>query len=279
MGIRAGTSSLIAGCIVASRYAGHGILGADIPPTSIFANDLTIDPAKEYRYEVTSVPFGLHITVNEDGTYIATADADGTYVVEGTAYEDGVAFGTPTITLFFGDVGIVASGIPSAEAFGEPAIAAAVAPAGVASAEAFGSPSVAAVIAAASIASGEAFGVPEVGDHVIVATGIASAEAFGVPTVGDLPAPAASPNYLGGGPRRPRLKQPRATPAEVRQIPAHALRVVGIGSEEAFGRPSVVASLGTRSVGSSDASFGRPRVRRLPTTAQLIDEMAWLMQR
>jgi hypothetical protein len=89
---------------------------------------------------------------------------DETGVVEGWFDDD--LIGAPLST------GIVAAGIPSAEAFGQPSLAATITAAGIATAEAFGQPSLAAAIMAAGIASAEAIGRPIIGAAVVAAAGM-----------------------------------------------------------------------------------------------------------
>ena len=79
---------LIAGCWISSAYAGHGVIGADVPITgtdgaSIISRATAVNPTKEYRLLVVSLPAGF--TLNEDGS--------GTGTIAGVAvlrmYEDG----------------------------------------------------------------------------------------------------------------------------------------------------------------------------------------------
>lgn len=117
---------------------------------------------------------------------------------------------------------IGAGQIASAEAFGQPAVAAEVDPAGIVTAQAFGQPSLAPAISATGIPSAEAPGQPAVAAE-IDATGIATAEAFGLPTA------------------------------------AAEVDAAGVVSTEAFGAPGVAAELDTAGIQSAEA-FGLPFV-------------------
>lgn len=105
MALRADTTSLVPGKLVASRYAGLGVLGANVSGDGTSGASLRykdgLDPAKEYRYVPSYIPPGLTATFHEDLSVEASA-ADGVYVVEGAAYEDGAAYGAPTATFTFG---------------------------------------------------------------------------------------------------------------------------------------------------------------------------------
>jgi len=92
------SSGIISGAWVSSAYPGHGILGAYVPVTgtnggSIIALCTTVDPAKEYRLEVVSLPSGM--TLNEDGSGSGTASG----VASLRIFEDGIDLGLFTVTI------------------------------------------------------------------------------------------------------------------------------------------------------------------------------------
>lgn len=83
------STHIVPGAWVSSAYAGHGILGAYVPVTgtrggSIIAQAVTVDPAKEYRLFVVTLPAGF--TLNEDGSGTGTASG----VASLRLYADGV---------------------------------------------------------------------------------------------------------------------------------------------------------------------------------------------
>lgn len=74
-----------------SRYDGLGVLGADIPASSLFRQELaSIDDAAEYRIEIISLP--VSFDVSEDGV-ITHAAQDGRYLITAKIYCDGVLIG------------------------------------------------------------------------------------------------------------------------------------------------------------------------------------------
>lgn len=92
MSLRADTSPLITGALVASIYAGHGVLGSAIITNgsqgygSVFSESFnTYSSSKEYRLLIVSIP--ANATLNEDGS--------GTYTPPGgigylRMFEDGI---------------------------------------------------------------------------------------------------------------------------------------------------------------------------------------------
>lgn len=107
------STELVPGGWLSSAYAGHGILGADVPTeglhgASAILNDLVDLPADltvELRLYLELVPPGLtSFDMGEDGSITAEAPAAGTYVGTGRLYAAGVDRGTAPITLIFGNV-------------------------------------------------------------------------------------------------------------------------------------------------------------------------------
>lgn len=94
-----------------SGDGGLGVLGSSIPSTGangpgILYSGLSLpaDAGSEFRVVLTSVPAGLTIFVEEDSSFTASAVADGTYVCTYDAYQDGVLYGSSTLTLLWGAV-------------------------------------------------------------------------------------------------------------------------------------------------------------------------------
>jgi hypothetical protein len=92
MSLRADTSPLITGALVASKFAGHGILGSAVITSGsqgygslISAALPTFDSAKEYRLLIVSLPSTA--TLNEDGSGFDTPPGG---VATLRMYEDGV---------------------------------------------------------------------------------------------------------------------------------------------------------------------------------------------
>lgn len=92
MSLRADTSPLITGALVASVYAGHGILGSAVITSGsqgygslISAALPTFDSAKEYRLLIVSLPSTA--TLNEDGSGFDTPPGG---IATLRMYEDGV---------------------------------------------------------------------------------------------------------------------------------------------------------------------------------------------
>jgi hypothetical protein len=92
MSLRADTTQLISGALVASKYAGHGVLGSAIVTSGsqgfgslISASLPTYSSDKEYRLLIVSAPSTA--TINEDGSGFDTPPG-GVAVLR--MYEDGV---------------------------------------------------------------------------------------------------------------------------------------------------------------------------------------------
>lgn len=121
--------------------------------------------------------------------------------------------------------------IPSAEAFGQPAVALDIAAMGIAGAEVFGTPEITATVdGVGQIPSEEAFGLPTVSigvpaQEITGVGGIASEEAFGQPMVEAQPVV-----VFGGGVISWPVPKPQAH---------DVFGVGGIASEEVFGRPTI----------------------------------------
>lgn len=91
---------------LSSGYAGHGILGADIPSTgdnggSPVLND-SISPSAEYRWTVETPPASGTLNLFEDCSFEYDNATAGTYNFVYRLYEDGVSQGTATVTLQIG---------------------------------------------------------------------------------------------------------------------------------------------------------------------------------
>lgn len=83
------STQLFSGAWLTTLYVGHGIKGAAIVNNgtnggSIIGAATTIDPAKEYRLQVVSLPSGF--TLNEDGS--GQAATAGVAVLK--LFEDGI---------------------------------------------------------------------------------------------------------------------------------------------------------------------------------------------
>jgi hypothetical protein len=109
---------LVPGGWLSSAYAGHGILGADVPamglhgPSAILNDlvDIPADLSAELRLYLETSPPGLtSFWMDEDGSIIATG-APGSYVGLGRLFADGVDRGTASITINFGSVYSVSLG-------------------------------------------------------------------------------------------------------------------------------------------------------------------------
>jgi hypothetical protein len=104
--IRCDTVSLIPGTVVCGDR-GHGVLAAGIasgfPIASLLEDEVDVsDPVgTEYMVRILTVPVGLTIEVDEDGSYVATG-ADGTYVGDKRTYKNGVAEPDTTYTINIG---------------------------------------------------------------------------------------------------------------------------------------------------------------------------------
>lgn len=96
-------SSPISGKFVVKKYAGRGILGADIPTTgdnggSPVLND-GINPTSEYYWRVETAPSAGVLTIYPDLTFEfdATVVSDGSYPWVYRLFEDGTDDGTATV--------------------------------------------------------------------------------------------------------------------------------------------------------------------------------------
>ena len=83
------STQLFSGAWLTTAYAGHGIKGAAVVNNgtdggSIIGQATTVDPAKEYRLQVVSLPSGF--TLSENGSGSATSV--GVAVLK--LFEDGV---------------------------------------------------------------------------------------------------------------------------------------------------------------------------------------------
>lgn len=118
MSLRADTTQLISGALVASLYPGHGVRGDAVPSTGTHApspiyNDLTLpaDAAKEYRWGVVAAPATGVLTIYENGSF-AYAPPDGTTsLTTGFTYrlwQDGADLGTAVVSIQIGDVALAA---------------------------------------------------------------------------------------------------------------------------------------------------------------------------
>ena len=145
---------------------------------------------------------------------------------------------------------IVATSIPSSEAWGTPAVVAGpfIAASAIPSSEAWGSPAIAGPIVAAAIPSSEAWGTPHVagGAQPVVATGIPSSEAWGLPAIAGPVAVLGIPSVAAWG-----------TPAIAGPVAA-----ASIPSSEAWGLPTlnVHQSVAATAIPPSEA-WGTPRVQ------------------
>ena len=97
-------SSPIAGKFVVKKYAGWGILGANIPTTgdnggSPVLND-SINPTSEYHWRVETPPSAGVLTIYPDLTFEwdGTGVPDGSYPWVYRLFEDGVSVGTATVS-------------------------------------------------------------------------------------------------------------------------------------------------------------------------------------
>ena len=115
MSLRAGSSQLFAGSLVASAYQGLGIRGDQVPSTgtngaSPVYNDLSLpaDAAKEYRWVITVPPAQGWLQTSEDLTFAFNAPPgidDFTDAFTYELFQDGVSAGTATVTIVVGTGG------------------------------------------------------------------------------------------------------------------------------------------------------------------------------
>jgi hypothetical protein len=121
MSLRADTTQLLSGCLVASLYPGHGVLGDDIPPTGAHGAaplyawlSLPADAANEYRWAVTTPPSVGDLVIFEDGSYSYTpppATVDLLESFDFDAWENGTLLGSATYTITIGSPGGGGGGI------------------------------------------------------------------------------------------------------------------------------------------------------------------------
>lgn len=115
MSLRADTSPLISGCLLASLYPGHGVRGDAIPATGTHGAaplyawlSLPTDAANEYRWQVTTPPSVGDLVVFEDGSYSYTpppATVDLLETFDFDAWENGASLGSATYTITIGSPG------------------------------------------------------------------------------------------------------------------------------------------------------------------------------
>lgn len=108
MTLRIATTSLISGKLVIG-VRGLGIRGDAIPSSggsgaSILYNDISLpsEAADEFRAQITSRPSGGTIFFFEDGSFIASGYADGSYSGGYTGYKNGTSYGSSTYTFVVG---------------------------------------------------------------------------------------------------------------------------------------------------------------------------------
>lgn len=104
------SSPPIASAHTVKRYAGFGILGADIPTggtsgVSPVINDSPL-AGSEYHWRLETAPASGTVTIYPDLTFAHTGAADGTWTWQYRLYEDGVDQGVATVTDTFGAVAI-----------------------------------------------------------------------------------------------------------------------------------------------------------------------------
>ena len=102
------SSSPLAGKFVVKKYAGWGILGADIPTTgdnggSPVLND-SPQAGSEYHWRLETAPSSGTVTIYPDLTFTHTGAADGVWTWQYRLYEDGVSQGVSTVTDTFGNI-------------------------------------------------------------------------------------------------------------------------------------------------------------------------------
>lgn len=102
------SSSPLSGKFVVKKYAGWGILGADIPTTgdnggSPVLND-SPQAGSEYHWRLETAPSSGTVTIYPDLTFTHTGAADGVWTWQYRLYEDGVSQGVSTVTDTFGNI-------------------------------------------------------------------------------------------------------------------------------------------------------------------------------
>jgi plastocyanin len=105
MSLRADTTQLIAGSLVASLYPGLGIRGDAVPSTGthgpgLLFNDISLpgEAADEFMCRIVTAPAGT-LTLYEDSSFAYTgAGGSGTY----QGLKNGVSYGTGAFTIFIG---------------------------------------------------------------------------------------------------------------------------------------------------------------------------------
>jgi hypothetical protein len=187
------------------------------------------------------VPAPIVAVTLHEGEWLAAGDGDDWYVmtVDGRRKLD-----TYSIEIPIPPDELIATTIPSAEAFGTPRLVEMFLATTIPSAEAFGTPDVTGDLHPDTIPSAEAFGTPRLVERYDVGAGsIPSAEAFGTPHIFDRFAPTTIPSAETFG--TPQLVQPM-TPTT-------------IPSAEAFGTPRLVDVFAASTIPSAEA-FGEPYV-------------------
>lgn len=184
------------------------------------------------------------------------------------------------VTAAGGGLPITATGIASAEAFGDAEIHASVASAGAASSETFGSPDIAASITAAGIASSEQAGAPDV-QAAVEAAGVESAEAFGLPQLRTFTIVAAgipSAEAFGQVDVNAVLQAAGVASAEAWGMPSvrAAVAPAGVGSAEAFGSAELLARIVAAGVAGAEA-FGEPQIGDAPPGASAAQVWAYTL--
>ena len=99
------SSPPIASAHTVKRYAGFGILGADIPTGGTSggspANNDSPLPGSEYYWRLETAPASGNVTIYPDLTFVHTGAADGTWTWQYRLFEDRVDQGLATVTDVF----------------------------------------------------------------------------------------------------------------------------------------------------------------------------------
>lgn len=95
------------------RYAGFGILGADIPATgdnggSPVLNDGVL-PGSEYHWRVVTPPSSGKLTIHPDLSFELSGAADGDWTWQYRLYEDGTDEGVATVSVHVGAYNVAAA--------------------------------------------------------------------------------------------------------------------------------------------------------------------------